>query len=102
MAPEVIMCTGHGRAVDWWMLGVLLFELLAGRAPFEAETTQQVYELVKRGIEAVRFPHECKRAAAELVRALCCRAPDARLRTPTLREHNFFRGFDWGALRAMR
>jgi serine/threonine protein kinase len=38
------------------MLGVLLFELLAGKAPFEAESTQQVYELVKRGIEHVRFP----------------------------------------------
>jgi len=102
MAPEVILCTGHSKAVDWWMLGVLLFELLAGRAPFEAESTQQVYELVKRGIEQVRFPHECRRLAAELVRALCSHSPDARLRTPPLREHPFFRSFDWCALRALR
>jgi len=102
MAPEVILCTGHGRSVDWWMLGVLLFELLAGRAPFEADSTQQVYDLVKRGIEAVRFPHEVRRLAADLVRALCRHQPDARLRTPSLREHAFFRGFDWNALRALR
>jgi len=102
MAPEVILCTGHSKAVDWWMLGVLLFELLAGRAPFEADTTQQVYELVKRGIEVVRFPHECRRHAVELVRALCNHNPDARLRTPTLRDHLFFRGFDWSALRGQR
>jgi len=102
MAPEVILCTGHSKAVDWWMLGVLLFELLAGRAPFEADTTQQVYELVKRGIEVVRFPHECRRHAVELVRALCNHTPEARLRTPTLRDHPFFRGFDWSALRAQR
>jgi serine/threonine protein kinase len=102
MAPEVILCTGHSKAVDWWMLGVLLFELLAGRAPFEADTTQQVYELVKRGIESVRFPHECRRHAVELVRSLCSHIPDARLRTPTLRDHPFFRGFDWSALRGQR
>lgn len=102
MAPEVILCTGHTKAVDWWMLGVLLFELLAGRAPFEADTTQQVYELVKRGIDAVRFPHECRRLATDLVRALCNHTPEARLRTPPLREHPFFRGFEWPALRALR
>jgi len=102
MAPEVILCTGHGRSVDWWMLGVLLFELLAGRAPFEADSTHQVYELVKRGIEDVRFPHECRRSAADLVRALCRHQPDQRLRTPILRDHAFFRGFDWNSLRALR
>jgi len=102
MAPEVILCTGHGRSVDWWMLGVLLFELLAGRAPFEADSTQQVYELVKRGIEAVRFPHECRRLAADLVRALCRQQAEVRLRTPPLRDHAFFRGFDWNALRGLR
>jgi cGMP-dependent protein kinase len=102
MAPEVILGTGHGKAVDWWMLGVLLFELLAGRAPFEAENTQQVYELVKRGIEAARFPHECRKLAQDLVRRLCRQTPEQRLTTPRLREDLWFRGFDWGALRALR
>mmetsp|Transcript_88279 Transcript_88279/g.189528 ORF Transcript_88279/g.189528 Transcript_88279/m.189528 type:complete len:803 (+) Transcript_88279:89-2497(+) len=102
MAPEVILCSGHTKAVDWWMLGVLLFELLAGKAPFEAESTQQVYELVKRGIEQVRFPHECRHRAAELVRLLCKQQPEARMRTPALRQHEWFRGFDWSALRQMR
>lgn len=96
------MGTGHGKAVDWWMLGVLLYELLAGRAPFEAESTQLVYELVKRGIEAVRFPPECRRLAADLVRRLCCQNPEARIRTPLLRDHPWFRGFDWATLRALR
>merc|ERR1740121_3186201 len=38
----------------------------------------------------------------ELVRSLCSHIPDARLRTPTLRDHPFFRGFDWSALRGQR
>jgi len=102
MAPEVIAGTGHNKSVDWWMLGVLLFELLAGKAPFEAESTQQVYELVKLGIEVVRFPPECKKHAGDLVRLLCRQNPDNRMRTPYLREQPFFRGFDWGLLRALR
>lgn len=102
MAPEVILCTGHTKSVDWWMLGVLLFELLVGRAPFEAENTQKVYEAVKRGIDAVHFPQECRRPASELVRLLCRPNPEARLRTPVLRDHAWFRSFDWAALRGQR
>jgi len=102
MAPEVILQTGHNRSVDWWMLGVLLFELLSGRAPFEAESTAKTYELVKRGIDQATFPRECCGVAQELVRMLCRQNPDARLRMPVLREHPFFRGFDWGSLRALR
>lgn len=102
MAPEVILSLGHGKPVDWWMLGVLLFELLSGRAPFEAETTPQVYELVKRGIEAARFPPECRQSAVELVHRLCRHSPEARLTTPRLRDAPWFSGFDWVGLRALR
>mmetsp|Transcript_64405 Transcript_64405/g.122056 ORF Transcript_64405/g.122056 Transcript_64405/m.122056 type:complete len:909 (-) Transcript_64405:63-2789(-) len=99
MAPEVINCTGHGYPVDWWMLGVLLFELLVGRPPFEADTTEKVYESVRRGIGAVRFPAECRRAA-ELVRALCRHEPEARIRATEIRRDQWFCSFDWNALRA--
>lgn len=102
MAPEVICQTGHHQPVDWWMLGVLVFELLVGRAPFEAESTPQIYELVKQGIDHVRFPRECPPRAQELVRSLCRHNPDTRNRTPVLRNHSFFKDFDWGALRALR
>jgi len=102
MAPEVIRATGHGRSVDWWMLGVLCFELLAGKAPFEAPRTDLIYELVKKGIEAVVFPHECRGPARDLVRALCKMDPDARLKCPTLRDHAWFRALDWRALRTCR
>lgn len=105
MAPEVINQTGHTKAVDWWMLGVLLYELLSGRAPFEADSTPQVYELVKRGIAHVRFPAACRGPAKDLVQLLCSPQPEARLQTPELCEHAWFSsgrdGFDWAALRRL-
>jgi len=104
MAPEVIDQTGHTRSVDWWTLGVLLFELMAGKAPFESKTgnAHETYSLVKKGIETVRFPDSLRPEATHLVRQLCHRNPEARLRVPKLREHNFFRNFDWAGLVALR
>lgn len=101
MAPEVINCTGHNKSVDWWMLGVLVFELLCGRPPFESESTEKVYEAVRKGIEAVHFPPEC-RDASGLVRALCRQDPETRIRASETRRDHWFRSFDWAALRAGR
>jgi len=102
MAPEVINGTGHNQAVDWWMLGVLLFEFMVGRPPFEADSADQVYELVRKGIERVHFPPECRHPAPDLVRALCRTNPEARLCTPRLRRDPWFHGFDWASLREQR
>lgn len=100
MAPEVINNTGHTKFVDWWTLGVLLFELLAGHAPFESKTNnaQETYSLVKKGIEMVRFPQSLRPEAQVLVRQLCHRVPEARMCTPKLRNERFFKKFDWQAL----
>jgi serine/threonine protein kinase len=101
MAPEVINCTGHNKTVDWWMLGVLLFELLVGRPPFEADSTEKVYESVRKGIDAVVFPPECRKAS-DLVRALCHQEPEERIGANETRRDQWYRGFDWPALRACR
>lgn len=104
MAPEVINNTGHTKFVDWWTLGVLLFELLAGHAPFESKTgnAQETYSLVKKGIEVVRFPSALRPEAQVLVRQLCHRVPEARMCTPKLRHERFFKKFDWPALCAQQ
>lgn len=101
MAPEVINCTGHNKTVDWWMLGVLLFELLVGRPPFEADTTEKVYESVRKGIQAVVFPPECRRAS-ELVRTLCHQEPEERIGANETRRNQWYRGFDWSLLQACK
>lgn len=105
MAPEVIDHSGHCQLVDWWTLGILLYELLAGNAPFEAENTAATYECIKRGIAAVTFPASVPSAARDLVRALCHPQPESRIRGPALLSHAWFRAdaaFDWNALRMQR
>jgi serine/threonine protein kinase len=97
MAPEVIKCTGHNRTVDWWMLGILLFELLVGGPPFEAPSTEEVYAKVQIGINEVQFPFGGP--AVSLVKALCHATPESRIAAHETREHQWFSKFDWHALR---
>jgi len=41
MAPEIILKQGHGKAVDWWSLGILIFEMLVGLPPFYNKNTSR-------------------------------------------------------------
>lgn len=55
-APEVITGRGHGKAVDWWSVGVLLYEMLNGMPPFRAKGRQQLQKL----ITAAKFKLPCE------------------------------------------
>ncbi|CAK0836172.1 unnamed protein product [Prorocentrum cordatum] len=61
-APEVIASAGHTNAVDWWALGILIYELMAGNPPFESATPMQIYAKVTKGIGKVTFPTKCQEA----------------------------------------
>lgn len=54
LAPEIILNKGHDKAVDYWALGILIYELTAGSAPFFAHDPMQVYALIIQG--NVKFP----------------------------------------------
>ncbi|KOB73103.1 putative cAMP-dependent protein kinase catalytic subunit [Operophtera brumata] len=49
LAPEIIMCKGYGMCVDWWSLGILLFEMSAGHPPFYATDPMRIYEKIISG-----------------------------------------------------
>lgn len=68
LAPEIIMAKGYGGAVDWWAVGVLIYEMAAGRSPFCADQPIQIYEKIVAG--KVKFPSHFGDDIKDLVRNL--------------------------------
>merc|ERR1719247_3860406 len=69
LAPEIIQSKGHGKPVDWWALGVLIFEMLAGYPPFYDENPFGIYQKVLAG--KIEFPRHFDVKAKDLIRKLC-------------------------------
>jgi len=105
-APELITSAGHSSAVDWWTLGILVFELMSGRPPFQSAAPMQIYAKVMQGIRQVQFPSKCQGAAERLIKSLLRKEPSDRLSVRagglnTLRKHAWFAGFDWESFKAL-
>ncbi|WWC71066.1 uncharacterized protein I206_105019 [Kwoniella pini CBS 10737] len=102
LAPEVLLDEkGYGKHVDFWSLGVLLFEMCCGWSPFYAEQTQEMYRLICYG--KIRFPkHVIDDDGKQFVKGLLNRNPQNRLGarrgTEELKEHPFFKSIDWDLL----
>lgn len=58
MAPEVIERKGHNCSVDYWALGILIYELMAGRSPFRGRSAADVLERIREQDGEVHFPRK--------------------------------------------
>jgi len=102
LAPEVLLDEqGYTKMVDFWSLGVLVFEMCCGWSPFYAEDTQQMYKNIAFG--KVRFPRDALSAEGRnFVKGLLNRNPKHRLGAKDdareLMAHPFFHDIDWEAL----
>lgn len=101
LAPEIILSRGHGRPVDWWALGVLIYEMAAGYPPYYDETPYQIYEKILAG--QLEFPEHFDEALRDLLRGLLNPDPVRRLGCGVggagdVQAHAWFRGVDWDAL----
>ncbi|KAL6521128.1 hypothetical protein OROGR_017697 [Orobanche gracilis] len=103
LAPEIIKGEGHGSAVDWWMFGVLLYELLYGRTPFKGVCNEET--LANVVLRNLRFPDSPMFSfqARDLIRRLLVKEPENRLGTETgaaeIKKHPFFTGLNWALIR---
>ncbi|XP_064826983.1 putative serine/threonine-protein kinase PRKY isoform X2 [Oncorhynchus masou masou] len=66
LAPEVIQSKGHGRAVDWWALGILIFEMLAGYPPFFDDNPFGIYQKILAG--KLEFPRHLDFYVKDLIK----------------------------------
>lgn len=106
LAPEVLLDEqGYTKMVDFWSLGVLVFEMCCGWSPFYAEDTQQMYKNIAFG--KVRFPRDAlSTEGRNFVKGLLNRNPKHRLGAKDdakeLMAHPFFSDVDWDALCSKR
>ncbi|CCI45083.1 unnamed protein product [Albugo candida] len=101
LAPEMILSKGHGKAVDYWALGVLIYELLAGKPPFPGAEPMQIYPRILQG--TVKYPNHFSREAIDLIHSLLCSNPARRLGNMKngirdIMQHEWFDGFPWEKL----
>ncbi|XP_054711372.1 ribosomal protein S6 kinase beta-2-like [Uloborus diversus] len=98
MAPEILTQSGHGRAVDWWSLGALMYDMLTGSPPFQAENRKKTIEKILK--HKVVFPHYVTPDSRDLIRKLLRRPVVQRLGSgpedaEAIKCHPFFRHVNW-------
>ena len=98
MAPELLKGESYSHAVDWWALGVLFYELLAGQTPFCAKRPREMFAAILRA-DPPPLPEAAGAEAAAVARGLLAKRADERLGTSTdVAAAPFFRDVDWAAL----
>jgi serine/threonine protein kinase len=101
LAPEIILNKGHGKPVDWWTCGILLYEMIAGIDPFSDDDPMMVYQKILKG--KIRFPSGFDSNAKSLVKHLLeadltKRYGNLKRGVKDIKGHRFFKDLDWEKL----
>ncbi|KAJ8341308.1 hypothetical protein SKAU_G00335990 [Synaphobranchus kaupii] len=103
IAPEILQEMLYGPSVDWWALGVLLYEMLSGHAPFEAENEDDLFEAILN--EEIVYASWLSTDAVAILKAFLTKNPMRRLgcvaadgKENAIVGHAFFTGLDWEKL----
>ncbi|KAJ4829279.1 hypothetical protein Tsubulata_025788 [Turnera subulata] len=95
VAPEIIQAQGHDFAVDWWSLGVVLYEMLYGVTPFKGVNRKETfYRILSRMPPLVGEPTPLR----DLIGKLLLKDPKQRMKLEGIKGHDFFKGVDWDLL----
>ena len=101
LAPEMLKRQGHGKAVDWYLLGVLFYEMLVGITPFFTLKKEDIFNNIENA--ELKIPDFVSKEAAELLRRLLERNPNKRLGgsikdAQEIKEHPYFKDVDWNKM----
>ncbi|KAI7838861.1 hypothetical protein COHA_007362 [Chlorella ohadii] len=101
LAPELVTQSGHSRAVDWWAVGVLIYEMVAGYPPFYQEDRVAMFRAICS--TDFKYPAHFSKELRDLVKRLLVRSTARRLGCTSggateVKQHPWFKGFDWDAL----
>jgi len=101
LAPEVLERKGYGKAVDWWSLGILFYEMTTGLPPFYSENINTMYKKIMQN--QISFPSNYSEKAQSLVRGLLEKDPNRRLGggpddAEEVKSHPIFNNINWHKL----
>jgi len=111
IAPEILRAEDYGFSVDWWALGVLLYEMLAGRSPFDIvgatdnpdqNTEDYLFQVILE--KTIRIPRSLSVKAASILKGFLNKNPAERLGCNResgfveIMTHAFFKTIDWALL----
>ncbi|XP_044029449.1 microtubule-associated serine/threonine-protein kinase 3 isoform X5 [Siniperca chuatsi] len=102
IAPEVILRQGYGKPVDWWAMGIILYEFLVGCVPFFGDTPEQLFgQVISDEINWPEGEDAPPPDAQELITLLLRQNPLERMGTggaAEVKQHQFFHNLDWNSL----
>ncbi|XP_061307343.1 microtubule-associated serine/threonine-protein kinase 2 isoform X5 [Pezoporus flaviventris] len=102
IAPEVILRQGYGKPVDWWAMGVILYEFLVGCVPFFGDTPEELFgQVISDEIAWPEGDDALPPDAQDLISKLLRQNPLERMGTGSafeVKQHRFFKDLDWNGL----
>jgi protein kinase X len=105
MAPEIILNKGHGVAVDWWTVGILLYELFVGYPPYEGKDAMDLYKKIVSG--DIKYPKKITPQGQDCIRKLLHPSQTERLGSSKdgaedVKKHGFYKKLAWQSLLAKK
>ncbi|KAL1934670.1 hypothetical protein VTP01DRAFT_6852 [Rhizomucor pusillus] len=101
MAPEVLMGMHYDKSVDWWTLGILMYEMLTGSTPFRSSNKAKTFQAIKQ--KKLHVPYYLSSDASNLLHQLLRKNPNSRLGSTEdgserVKSHRWFRKIDWDSV----
>lgn len=101
LAPEILKKTGHGKPVDWWSLGAIIFEMITGLPPFYTKEREKLFYNIK--FAELKYPSYMSPTCKDLLNKLFTKDPEKRLGSTEkdsadIMQHPWFAKTDWTAL----